>query len=503
VTTVSHSASSTVSTGVPGLDHLLRGGLPRNRFYLLEGRPGSGKTTLGLQFLIDGINRGEKVLYITLSETAEELNAVANSHGLDISKVNLFELGSDESLSAAQDQTILHPWEVELGNIVQLIRDRVEEIQPQRVVFDSLSELRLLAQESLRYRRQVLAFKQYFAGRKITVIVVDDMTDESDNRDAHLHSICHGVITLERTTLEFGPARRRLEVQKLRGVDYIAGFHDFAIRRGGIEVFPRLVVLDHHKAFIGGPVKSGVQELDALTGGGPLRGSTVLITGPAGTGKTTIALQYVMAACARGERAAIFEFDERIGTLMARSRAMGFDLQKYLDDGTLLLIQIDPAEMSPGEFAARVREEVRARACRVVVVDSLDGYMAAMPEEHQLLLQIHELLSYLNQNGVLTFLINIQTSLLGNMTAVSINISYVADTVVMIRFFEARGRMRKAISILKNRGGPHEDAIRELRIDARGVRVGEPLMEFRGVMTGTPEYIGKDRLMEDRGPSQA
>ncbi|MGE3333411.1 MAG: ATPase domain-containing protein [Rhodospirillaceae bacterium] len=496
-----HAAASpaTVSTGVAGIDHLLQGGLPRNRFYLVEGKPGSGKTTLGLQFLIEGVRRCEKVLYITLSETSDELHAVAASHGLDLSGVDLFELGSAaEALGEAQDQTVLHPWEVELGNVIQLIRDQVEKVNPQRVVFDSLSELRLLAQESLRYRRQVLAFKQFFAGRKVTVIIVDDMTDSGNVRDAHLHSICHGVITLERTTLEFGPARRRLEVQKLRGVDFIAGYHDFVIRKGGLVVFPRLVAAAHHKAFIGDAVTSSVPQLDSLMGGGPLRGSTVLITGPAGTGKTTIALQYMVAACARGEPATIIEFDERIGTLMARSRAMGFDLQTYIDNGLLSLLQVDPAEMSPGEFAARIREDVRDRGCKLVVVDSLDGYIAAMPQEHHLFLQMHELLSYLNQNGVLTFLINIQTGLLGNMSSVAVNISYIADTVMMIRFFEAGGRMRKAISVIKNRAGPHEDAIRELRIDAHGVRVGEPLMEFRGVMTGTPEYIGNNRLMEDR-----
>ncbi len=488
-----------VSTGVPGIDHLLKGGLPRNRFYLVEGRPGSGKTTLGLQFLIEGVKRGEKVLYITLSETSEELHAVAASHGLDISQVDLFELGAAaDALSEAQNQSILHPWEVELGNIIQLIRERVDEVQPQRVVFDSLSELRLLAQESLRYRRQVLSFKQYFSGRKVTVIVVDDMTDESNRRDAHLHSICHGVITLDRQTLDFGPARRRLEVQKLRGVDFIAGHHDFVIRKGGLEVFPRLVALDHHRPYIGEAVKSSVPGLDALCGGGPLRGSSVLVTGPAGTGKSTIALQYAIAACERGERAAIFEFDERIGTLMARAKAMGLDLQKYIDNGTLALFQVDPVEMSPGEFATRICHEVRVHRCKVVVVDSLDGYIAAMPQEHQLFLQMHELLSYLNQNGVLTFLINVQTGLLGNMSTISVNISYIADTVLMIRFFEAGGRMRKAISVIKNRSGPHEDAIRELRIDSQGVRLGEPLMEFRGVMTGTPEYVGRSALMEDR-----
>lgn len=488
-------------SGNDGLDAILRGGLVANRLYLLEGSPGSGKTTLALQFLLDGVARGEVGLYVTLSETDEELHGVAASHGWSLEGVSIFELATaEEALGADRQQSILHPWESELGGTITLIKEIVQKIRPKRVVFDSLSEMRLLAQDPLRYRRQVLALKQFFAPLDVTVIIVDDLTgEETGQRDAHLHSLCHGVITLERLTLDFGAARRRLEVQKMRGVDFVAGYHDFVIRRGGLDVFPRLIASDHHEPFIGDPVPSGVAELDRLLGGGPLRGTSTLLTGPAGAGKTTIGLQYVFAACERGENCTIFEFDERVGTMLTRSKAMNLDLARHIEEGRLVVQQIDPAEIAPGEFAWRVRTEVETRGARLVVIDSLNGYVAAMPQEQQLILQMHELLSYLNQTGVLTLLIDPQTGLVGTMTT-SINISYVADAVILIRFFEGEGRIRKAISVLKNRSGPHEDAIRELRIDGHGVRIGDPLTNFRGVLTGTPEYLGsRETLMEHRG----
>ena len=493
--------SDRLASGNAGLDAILRGGLVANRLYLLEGSPGSGKTTLALQFLLDGVARGETGLYVTLSETDEELHGVAASHGWSLDGVSIFELATaEEALGADRQQSILHPWESELGGTIELIKGVVQKIRPKRVVFDSLSEMRLLAQDPLRYRRQVLALKQFFAPLDVTVIIVDDLTgEESGQRDAHLHSLCHGVITLERLTLDFGASRRRLEVQKMRGVDFVGGFHDFTIKRGGIEVYPRLIASDHQKPFIGDPTPSGVPELDNLLGGGPLRGTSTLLTGPAGAGKTTIGLQYVYAACERGENCAIYEFDERIGTMLARSKAMKLDLVKHIESGRLAVHQMDPAEVSPGEFAWRVRSDVEGRDCRLVMIDSLNGYVAAMPQEQQLILQMHELLSYLNQRGVVTLLINPQTGLVGSM-ATSLNVSYIADAVLLIRFFEAEGRIRKAISILKNRSGQHEDAIRELRIDSGGVRIGEPLVAFRGVLTGTPEYVGaRAPLMEDRG----
>lgn len=488
-----------VSTGNVGFDSILQGGLPSNRLYLLEGTPGAGKTTLGLQFLLAGVAAGEPVLYITLSETSEELDSVAQSHGWSLDSIDLFELSStEEVLGEHHEQSILHPWEAELGDTIKLIQNRVDKLQPKRLVFDSLSEMRLLAQDPLRYRRQVLALKQYFAGRDITVLLVDDLTASNGERDNHLHSLCHGVITLERLTLDFGAARRRLQVQKLRGVDFVAGFHDFTIRKGGLEVYPRLIAAAHHVQFKGEPVPSGIKELDDLLVGGPLRGTSTLLTGPAGSGKTTLSLAYVAAACRRGEKCAIYEFDERIGTLVSRADSMGMELSRYLDNGQLVIQQIDPAEISPGEFAWRVRMEVEHRGSTMIVVDSLNGYMAAMPQEQQLILQMHEMLSYLSQLGVVTFLINPQHGLVGSMST-NLNVSYVADSVVLIRFFEAQGRLRKAISILKHRGGAHEDAIRELRIDSQGVRVGEPLVNFRGVLTGTPEYFGTNLpLMEER-----
>ena len=491
--------SELISSGNPGLDLILTGGLPARRLYLLEGAPGAGKTTLALQFLREGVKQGEKALYITLSETKEELSAVAKSHGWDIDEFDVFEFSSASDIFGdGREQSILHPWEMELGETIRLIQDEVARVKPKRVVFDSLSEMRLLAQDSLRYRRQVLALKQFFAGGDTTVLLVDDMSANEDGRDAHLHSLCHGVITLERLTLDFGAARRRLQVQKLRGVDFIAGYHDFNIRKGGLEIYPRLIAATHHSDFSGEVTPSGIAELDNLLGGGPLRGTSTLVTGPAGSGKTTIALQYLVAACARGEPCTVYEFDERIGTLLARAKAFNLDLSECIASGVLVVQQIDPAEISPGEFAARIRREVEHRGSRMIVIDSLNGYMAAMPQEQQLILQMHELLSYLSQKGVVTFLINPQHGLVGSM-ATSLNISYVADSVVLLRFFEAEGRIRKAISVLKNRGGAHEDAIRELRIDSGGLRIGEPLSKFRGVLTGTPEYLGsREPLLEDR-----
>lgn len=487
-----------ISSGNGGLDTILKGGLPENRLYLVEGAPGSGKTTLGIQFLREAVREKNPALYVTLSETKEELSAVAASHGWSIDEFEIFELSAvNSALASAREQSILHPWELELGETMRLIQEKVDKINPARVVFDSLSEMRLLAQEPLRYRRQILSLKQSFSGRKTTVLLLDDLS-AGDEQDAHLHSLCHGVVTLERVTLDFGASRRRLQVQKLRGVDFLGGFHDFSIRRGGLQVYPRLVAADYHTDFVGEAAPSGVDQLDALLGGGPLRGTSTLITGPTGSGKTTIALQYLYAACERGEACTAYEFDERIGTLITRAKAFGLDIKRHIDSGLLRIEQIDPAELSPGEFAARVRFEVANRSVRMVAVDSLNGYVAAMPQEKQLILQIHEILSYLNHQGVVTFLINPQEGLLGAMTS-NLNISYVADAVILMRFFEAEGRIRKAISVIKNRGGQHEDTIRELRIDAGGIRIGEPLVKFTGVLTGTPQYAGRaEPLMEDR-----
>ncbi|SEO32159.1 circadian clock protein KaiC [Luteibacter sp. UNC138MFCol5.1] len=489
-----------VSTGTSGLDTILGGGLPANRLYLLEGQPGSGKTTLSLSYLLDGLAKGESCLYVTLSETADELAEVAEAHGWSLEGLHLFELASAEAvLGDGRQQSVLHPWEMELDGTVRLIQTEVERTNPSRIVFDSLSELRLLAQDPLRYRRQVLALKQFFAPRNITVMLVDDLTGEGGGRDAHLHSLCHGVISLERLTLDFGAARRRLQVQKLRGVDFMAGYHDLAIRTGGLEVYPRLIASAYHAPFVGEPVLSGIAELDELLGGGPLRGTSTLLTGPAGSGKTNLALQYVAEACRRGEACAIFEFDERTGTLLTRAESLGLDLRPHIESGLLTLRQMDPAAISPGEFAWTIRRAVED-GCRILVIDSLNGYFTSMPQEKQLMLQVHELLSFLNQNGVSTILIHPQHGLVGSMSVGDINVSYMADTVILFRFFEAQGRIRKAISVIKNRSGAHEDTIRELRVDDHGLRLSAPLDQFRGVLTGTPQFVGAaDALLEQRG----
>jgi circadian clock protein KaiC len=493
------SASHKISTGIGGLDDILCGGLAPNRLYLVEGLPGSGKTTMALQFLTAGRRAGERCLYITLSETLEELTAVVGSHGLTLEGIDVFELASVENIfSQDREMTLLHPWEMELGETVKLITNEIERVNPSRVAFDSLSEMRLLAQDPLRYRRQILALKQFFAGRNLTVLLLDDLTGAGGQQDLQLHSLSHGVITLERLTLDFGAARRRLQVQKMRGSAFRAGFHDIAIRRGGLEVFPRLIAAEHHRAFVGDPVPSGLSELDALLGGGPLRGTCTMITGPAGVGKTTLALQYVAAACTRGERCAIYQFDERVGTLLTRAAKQGLDLLSFIDSGHLILRQIDPAEISPGEFTAMIRGEVERENVRLVMIDSISGYEAAMPQEKQLLLQLHELLSFLNQQGVMTLLLSVMNGLVGNMMS-SINVSYIADAVLLMRFFEANGYVRKALAVLKNRGGAHENAIRELRIDHGGIRVGEPLVGFQGLLTGTPVYTGKPSpLLQER-----
>ena len=487
-----------VSTGAAGLDHVLQGGLVADRLYLLEGAPGSGKTTLALQFLLAGAQRNEPCLYVTLSEIAEEIELVARSHGWSLEGVSLFELSSVERLlGEAGEQTLLYPWEIELGSTVKLVTDEVERTGAVRVVFDSLSELRLLAGDPLRYRRQVLAMKQFFAGRRCTVMLVDDLTGLQAGRDTHLHSLCHGVITLERLTLDFGAARRRLLVQKLRGVAFVGGYHDFVLKPGGLQVFPRLIASEHGSFHDEGKVSSGVAALDALLGGGPMRGTSMLLTGPAGSGKTTLALQYIAAACAAGQACVIYEFDERMATLLSRTAMMGMDLRQHLQGGLLRLQQIDPAEISPGEFAWLIRADVEQRHARLIMIDSLNGYLASMPQENHLILQMHELLSYLNHRGVMTLLINPQQGLLGSMHTVGLNISYIADTVLLLRFFEAEGRIRKAISVIKSRSGAHEETIRELRIGRHGIQIGDPLVEFRGVLTGTPSYEGGSALLEE------
>ncbi len=476
-----------VATGSAGLDDILGGGLTPHRLYLIEGDPGSGKTTLALRFLLAGAARGERALYVTLSETREELDGVARSHGWTLDALHVCELIPSEASLLPEAQTrMFHPSEVELSETTAAVLGEVERTKPTLVVFDSLSELRLLAQNPLRYRRQILALKQFFAGRSCTVLFLDDRTSEVG--DLQLHSLAHGVVTLEQLAPEFGAERRRVRVVKMRGKPFRGGFHDFAIRRGGLDVFPRLVAADHHRPFRPGLLSSGVPALDALLGGGLDRGTSALLMGPAGSGKSSVAIRYAVAAAARDERAAVFAFDESLTTLLARSAGMGMDLKGALECGRATVQQVDPGELSPGEFGHRVRQAVERDGAGLVVIDSLNGYLQAMPEERFLTIQLHELLTYLGQQGVVTILVVAQHGLIGTGMRAPVDASYLADTVILLRYFEAAGLLRRAISVIKKRSGRHEATLRELRFGAGGVWVGEPLAEFHGILTGTPTH---------------
>jgi circadian clock protein KaiC len=477
------------ATGVTGIDVILGGGLPRNRLYLIEGDPGAGKTTLSLQFLIEGLARGEPGLYVTLSETEEELRDVAASHGWSLDGLRVCDLaGSEESLKADAQYTLFHPSEIELGEVTRSVLDEVERVRPLRVVFDSLSEIRLLARDPLRYRRQILSLKQFFIGRQCTVLLLDDRT--GGEADYQLESLVHGVLSLEQMSPAYGGQRRRLRVSKLRGVKFRDGYHDYTIETGGLSVHPRLVAAEHHRDFRREMVPSGIAGLDALTGGGLDRGTSTLLMGPAGSGKSTLAATYAFSAAERGECATIFAFDEGLGTLFARCAALGMDLQGHAAAGRMVARQIDSAELSPGAFAHLVVDAVEQHRARVVVIDSINGYQYAMPEERFLSSHLHELLAYLSQQGVLTLLCMAQHGLVGqNMTSPA-DISYIADAVLLLRYFEAAGEVRQAVSVMKKRGGWHERSMREFQIRPGGIHVGETLHEFRGVLTGVPAYEG-------------
>lgn len=484
-------------TGIWGLDNILSGGLSRGHVFLVEGAPGTGKTTVALQFLLEGIKAGETCLYITLSETERELREGAASHGWTLDDgLTIFELLPPESLlDSEQQQSLLYSSDLELGETTKQIFEAVDRVKPHRVVLDSLSEIRLLAQSSLRYRRQILAIKHYFSKFDTTVMLLDDLT--ADVADKTVHSVAHAVFRLEELAPAYGAERRRVRVIKYRGTKFRGGYHDATITKGGLNVFPRLVASEHRTNLKRSSFSSGITGFDQLLGGGVETGSSTLVLGPSGTGKSLIAIVFAVAAVTRGEKAALFVFDEELGLLFARMKGVGIDLEALRDAGSLTIEQVDAAELSPGEFAHMVRKQVDERGIQAVVIDSLNGYQAAMPEENSLILHMHELLQYLNRRGAATFMTVAQHGLVGDMKA-PVDVTYLADTVILLRYFEARGSVRRAVSVIKKRMGQHESTIREFLISNRGLTIGEPLEEFQGVLRGVPIYVGQARpLLEE------
>ena len=477
------------TTGIAGMDEIINGGLPDFSLYAIQGEPGSGKTTFALQFLLEGIKRHEDVLYITFSETKKELDRVARSHNWDIDKINIIDLSMLEKLLSPEEQnSLFHPSDVQLNEVTEMILKKIDTLKPLRIVFDSISEMRLLAETPLKYRRTILSLKQSLAEKETTVLFLDDLS--VSGQDLQIHSIAHGVINLTRLNNEFGGERRRLRVAKLRGVDFIGGYHDFVIEKGGIAVYPRMTSANHELKPSSGVLKSKSKELDSLLGGGLDRGTATLIMGPAGTSKSTIATKYIMSANADGEKALYFTFDETINNLVKRSSSLGMDVEANIRKGLLKIQKVDPAELSPGAFAGVIRNAIQTENFKVVVIDSLNGYIQAMPQEQFLILQLHELLAYLNNQGIVTILTLAQSGLIGSMNS-PVDLTYLADTVILTRFFEARGAVHKAISVIKKRTGSHESSIREFSLGPNGLQVGPMLEEFEGVLTGVPKVKDK------------
>ena len=482
------SSHARVSTGVAGLDAILGGGFPTNHLYLVEGTPGTGKTTLALQFLLAGAERGERGVYITLSESKRELREVAASHGWSLEGIDIVELSASEAPTSNDFYTVFHPAELELQETMSAVLGAIEKSKPSLVVLDSLSEMRLLARDPLRFRRQILGLKHFFGGRNATVLLLDDKSGADG--DLQLHSLAHGVLVLEHVALEFGAERRRLQVTKLRGLRFWGGYHDFRIRTGGIVVYPRIASGESTREPEVRHVGSGSPALDALLGGGLQEGSSMLIMGPAGTGKSVLATQFACAATGRNERVRMYLFDERMNSFLLRSDGLGMKVQRWLRDGTLSVEQIEPTQMSPGEFANDVVNAVEQEGVRMIILDSINGYMQSMPEERLLAIQVHELLSYLANRGCTSIMTLVQHGVFGNPVDEAAEVSYLADTVLLLRDFDVLGSVRQAISVVKKRSGTHERTIRECRVGPGGLGVGEPLVEFQGVLTGVPEYLG-------------
>lgn len=493
------SSDHRCSMGIEGLDSILAGGIPSQGTYLVQGDPGAGKTTLAIQFLLEGVRRGERVFYVTLSETKAELDQVAASHGWSLEKIQLLEMSAVEAIIRPESRTtVFHPSEVELNKVSELLVQEFRKASPVRMVFDSLSEFRLMAETALRYRRQLLSLKHEFSRYKCTVLLLDDRMEGGSVRgDPHVLSLSHGVIDLEQVPPEYGITRRRIRVSKLRGVKFREGYHDYVIKTGGLEVFPRLVAAEHHTPFERRQVSSGIREMDELFGGGLDCGTTTLILGPAGTGKSTVALQYTVQMASAGTQCAYFTFDETLGILFARAGGLGLPLLRLVEEGKVAAQQVDPAEISPGEFIYRIHKSVR-NGCKLIVIDSLNGYMNAMPGEKYLVNQLHELCSFLNQQGVVTILTMAQHGLvMGNESP--LDISYLADMVVALRFFESHGEVRNAIAAIKKRSGPHEKTIREFRLETgKGISIGKPLRDFQGVLTPFPAISTSGTLADDR-----
>jgi len=484
-----------VPTGVEGLDDILRGGFPQGHMYLLEG--GTGKTTLGLQFLLEGARQGERGLFITLSSTQRELEEIAHSHGWSLASLSLFELiPALERLQPEEQQSIFHPAEMEMEGQDRVVRDVVAQQQPQRVVIDSLSELRLLTETPFLYRRQLLAWRQFFAERQCTVLLLEEYV--VDSATPGVYSLIHGVLRLEQAAPEYGATRRRLQVVKLRGIAFRTGYHDYSIRRGGVIIYPRLVTGEHQQDFAKEVVSSGVAQLDTLLGGGLTRGTSTLLTGPAGSGKSSLALAFVFSAARRDEGAVVYSFEEGRQTLLARAAGLGMNLQEHIQAGRVRIEHVNPAELLAGEFNQRVRRAVEQEHARVVMLDSINGLLQGLPGEKFLTVQFHELLVFLNAQGVVTLLVLGQVGVLGDSVQEPVNLSYLADTVLLLRYFEAEGRIRQALSVVKSRGSTHERTIRELQLGPEHIQVGEPLTTFRGVLTGVPTYTGVEKRRSAR-----